>query len=209
MQTIIIQQSHKQAISKASSILQAGGIIAIPTDTVYGIACLVNNPASIKQLYSIKERDHLKAIPVLIGSFAQMQLIAKDFSESAKILAHHFWPGALTLVVNKHQTLPPILSTYPTVGIRMPNHNWLRKLMEVCGPLAATSANISGEPSLTSAHEVLDSLGKKVDLLIDGGTCKDGIASTVVDCTVSPVNILRAGNIAKNSIQNIIDGNKY
>jgi L-threonylcarbamoyladenylate synthase len=207
MQTNVIRQSNKQAISKTNSILQAGGVIAIPTDTVYGIACLVNNPSSIQRLYSIKERDLLKAIPVLIGSIAQAKMITQDFSESAKILAHHFWPGALTLVVNKHQNLPSILSTYPTVGVRMPDHNWLRELMEVSGPLAATSANISGEPSLASADEVLDSIGSKIDLLIDGGTCKEGIASTVVDCTVSPVHILRNGSITKESIQNIIEEN--
>jgi L-threonylcarbamoyladenylate synthase len=207
MQTVVINQTHKHAIIKAHSILTAGGVIAIPTDTVYGIACMINNPSGIKRLYSIKERDLLKAIPVLIGSIAQAQMITQDFSDSAKILAHHLWPGALTLVVNKHQNLPAILSTYPTVGVRMPDHNWLRKLMDVSGPLAVTSANISGKPSLASADQVLESLGGKIDLLIEGGTCKEGIPSTVVDCTMTPVNILRSGNITKESIQYLIENN--
>ncbi|MDO9545309.1 MAG: L-threonylcarbamoyladenylate synthase [Pelolinea sp.] len=204
METIVFKQSNDQSISKAKSILQSGGVIAVPTDTVYGIACLVSDPNSIQLLYSIKERDLLKAIPVLIGALDQISNISKDLPESAHILAHNFWPGALTLVVNKHHNLPQELTTFPTVGVRMPNHNWLRQLMDLCGPLAVTSANMSGEPSLATAHEVLDALSGKVDLLIDGGTCEGGIPSTVVDCTQSPIKILREGGIAKNMIYDSI-----
>lgn len=207
MDTVVIEQSNSKSISTAKSILLSGGVIAIPTDTVYGIACLVDNSKSIKRLYSIKERDLLKAIPVLIGALNQIPNITIDFPESADILSRHFWPGALTLIINKHPKLPQELTTYPTVGIRMPNQDWLRQLMDKCGPLAATSANMSGNPSLATAREVMEVLGGKIDLLIDGGTCEGGIPSTVVDCTRSPIIILRDGGIANNTIYDTLSKN--
>jgi L-threonylcarbamoyladenylate synthase len=207
MDTVVIEQFDPKSISTAKSILLSGGVIAIPTDTVYGIACLVDNPKSIKHLYSIKERDLLKAIPILIGSLDQILNITVDFPESADILSRHFWPGALTLVVYKHPKIPRELTTFPSVGVRMPNHDWLRQLMDECGPLAATSANMSGDPSLATSSEVLEVLGEKIDLLIDGGTCEGGVPSTVVDCTKSPVKILREGGIANNTIYDTLAGN--
>ena len=200
MASVVIEQFNPASLSTAKSSLLSGGVIAIPTDTVYGIACLVDNPKSIKRLYSIKERDLLKAIPVLIGALNQIQNITLDFPESAHILSQHFWPGALTLIIKKHPRLPIELTTHPTVGVRMPNHDWLRKLMDECGPLAVTSANMSGDPSLTNSSKVLDVLGEKIDLLIDGGSCEGGVPSTVVDCTRSPVKVLREGGIANNII---------
>jgi len=205
MDTSVIEQSNLQSGKLAQEVLQAGGVIAIPTDTVYGIACLVNNRASIQRLYAIKEREHVKAIPVLIGALEQTSEIAACFPPAAKTLSRHFWPGALTLVVNKQPDLPIELTSYPTVGIRMPDHEWLRSLIQSCGPLAATSANISEQPSLSNAQAVLEELGGRVDLLIDGGTCEGGIPSTVIDCTVSPIIILREGGISETSIRSLLN----
>ena len=205
METSVIEQSNPQSTEFAQEVLQAGGVIAIPTDTVYGIACLVNKRESIQRLYAIKERELIKAIPVLIGTLEQISHITASFSSSAYILSQHFCPGALTLVINKHPDLPFELTSYPTVGVRMPDHNWLRSLLRSCGPLAATSANISGHPSLTSAQEVLDELSDRVALLIDGGTCAGGIPSTVIDCTLSPVKILREGGISEPVIRRVLE----
>ena len=205
METSVIEQSNPQSAKFAQEVLQAGGVIAIPTDTVYGIACLVNKRESIQRLYTIKQRELIKAIPVLIGTLDQTSNITSNFPTTAYALSQHFWPGALTLVMNKHPDLPFELTSYPTVGIRMPDHDWLRLLMQSCGPLAATSANISGQPSLPTAHEVLDELSGRVDLLIDGGICAGGIPSTVIDCTLSPVKVLREGGIPEPAIRSVLE----
>lgn len=207
METRVIEQSNPQSEELTLKVLQAGGVIAIPTDTVYGIACLVNKRDSIRRLYAIKERELVKAIPVLIGTLEQTSNIAAIFPPAAYALSQHFWPGALTLVVNKHPDLPFELTGYPTVGVRMPDHKWLRSLMQSCGPLAATSANISNQPSLSNAQAVLEELDSRVDLLIDGGTCSGGIPSTVVDCTVSPVKVLREGGIPESLIHRVLNNN--
>ena len=205
METNVIELSNPQSAEIAQEVLQTGGVIAIPTDTVYGIACLVNKRDSIKRLYAIKERELVKAIPILIGALEQISSIAANFPSAAYALSQHFWPGALTLVTNKHPDLPCELSSYPTVGVRMPDHDWLRSLMQSCGPLAVTSANISGQPSLPNSQKVLEELGGRVDLLIDGGTCTGGIPSTVIDCTFSPVKVLREGGIPEPAIRKILE----
>ncbi len=205
METSVIKQANPQSVKFAREVLQAGGVIAIPTDTVYGIACLVNKRESIQRLYTIKQRERIKAIPVLIGTLEQTSNITSSFPTAAYALSQHFWPGALTLVMNKHPDLPFELTSYPTVGIRMPDHDWLRLLMQSCGPLAATSANISGQPSLPAAKEVLDELSGRVDLLIDGGVCAGGIPSTVIDCTLSPVIVLREGGIPEPAIRSVLE----
>jgi L-threonylcarbamoyladenylate synthase len=207
METSVIEQSNPQSAEFAQEVLQAGGVIAIPTDTVYGIACLVNKRDSIKRLYAIKERELLKAIPVLIGSLEQTSSITASFPSAAHALSQHFWPGALTLIMNKHPNLPFELTRFLTVGIRMPDHDWLRSLMQSCGPLAVTSANISGQPSLPTAQEVLDELSGRVDLLVDGGICPGGIPSTVIDCTLSPVKVLREGGIPEPAIRRVLEDN--
>ena len=205
MKTSVIEQTNPQSAKFAQEVLQAGGVIAIPTDTVYGIACLVNKRESIQRLYTIKQRELMKAIPMLIGTLEQTSNITASFPSAAYTLSQHFWPGALTLVMNKHPDLPFELTSYPTVGIRMPDHDWLRMLMQSCGPLAATSANISGQPSLPTAQEVLDKLSGRVDLLIDGGVCPGGIPSTVIDCTFSPVKVLREGGIPESTIRSVLE----
>ncbi|MCD6577755.1 MAG: threonylcarbamoyl-AMP synthase [Anaerolineaceae bacterium] len=205
METRVIEQSNPQSFNIAEEVLRAGGVIAIPTDTVYGIACLVNKRDSILSLYAIKEREHIKAIPILIGKLEQTVNISTNFSSAATILSQHFWPGALTLVINKHPDLLSEISIYPTVGIRMPDHDWLRSLMQSCGPLAVTSANISGQPNLSTAQDVLEALNGRIDLLIDGGTCTGGIPSTVIDCTLSPVKVLRVGSIPELAIHRVIE----
>ena len=200
MNTKVIKQSDPQSSEIAKMVLMAGGVVAIPTDTVYGIACHVYMRESIQRLYAIKERDRMKAIPVLIGSMEHIPIVAADFPLAAQTLAEHFWPGALTIVLNKNPELPTELTNYSTVGLRMPNHFWLISLMQSCGPLATTSANISGQNSLRDAQDVLDALKGRIDLLIDGGICKGGFPSSVIDCTVSPVKVLREGSVTEQAI---------
>jgi len=201
MKTCVIQQRSKQSVNKTKQSLKTGGVIAFATDTVYGLGCLVTQPEAIARIYQIKERDQLKAIPVLIGETDQLSSITATIPPSAQKLISQFWPGALTVILKKDAGLPQELTIYDTVGVRMPDHDWLRHLIIDCGPMAVTSANISGEASLSTADAVYTSLSGKIDLLVDGGTCDGGVPSTVVDCTSEPIKILRDGAIPADVLQ--------
>jgi L-threonylcarbamoyladenylate synthase len=204
MKTTVLPISSPSALSQAQATLQSGGVVAIPTDTVYGLAVPVHNEAGIDRLFEIKGRDSNKAIAVLIGSLDQLSILTLNFSENAQKLAAAFWPGALTLIVAANRNLPPNISPFPTIGIRMPNHNKALELMRLCGPLATTSANISGGSNTTSAQEVLEQLDGKIDLLLDGGPTPGAVASTVVDCTQATIAILRQGVISAEALHKIV-----
>lgn len=180
------------------------GVIAIPTDTVYGIACLAFNSKAIDRIFSIKGRDSTKALPILIGSFEQLELIAQPINKNAEKLVKAFWPGALTLVILRKHTLPENLSPYPTVGVRMPKHLWLIKLIKKVGPLATTSANLSGHSEALNALEVAEALNGKIDLILDGGQSDSTLPSTVVDCSGPEIKILREGPIKSEMIINFL-----
>lgn len=205
MQTRMIDQNNSLAFQEALHVIKSGGVVAVPTDTVYGIACSVNDPEAIRSLYEIKIRDCLKAIPVLIADHNQIDLVANNLNSHALKLAEFFWPGALTIIVEKNLLLPKNLTIHQTVGIRMPDHDWLRAFIRESGPLAATSANISGETSPSSARQVLAQLDGRIELIIDGGECKGGISSTVVDCNADEILILREGGITPEEIHSVLN----
>jgi len=204
METIIIPAGHPSAISQALQTLHAGGLIAFPTDTVYGLGALIRIPGSIAQLYTTKGRSKQKAIPVLLGDVADFSRIAVHISANARRLAERFWPGPLTLVVPRHPSLPDILSPTATIGVRMPNHPTALGLLRKAGPLAVTSANISGQPSATTAEEVLEQLVGLISLIIDGGHTPGGSPSTVVRCTQTELVILRPGPITENNLKAVL-----
>ncbi len=205
MKTEILSTQHPQAIERAVSVLKSGGLVAIPTDTVYGLAALVSDASAIARIYQAKERSENKAIAVLIGDLDQLDRVTFALNQAARRLAQAFWPGALTLVVARHAGLPENLSPLPTVGVRMPDHDFARRLMRRTGPLATTSANLSGGPNPRNAKEVLAQLDGRIELLLDGGDAPGGIPSTVVDCTGPSVNILRQGAISQDQIDRIIN----
>lgn len=180
METLKLDQS---SFKKAKDILNAGGVIIFPTETVYGIAALASNEKGIKRIYEIKKRPSDKPLQILIADFKQVEMLASEISIKARELMKKYWPGPLTLVFKG--------KSGGSVGIRMPKHDLLLKLIKETGPLAATSANLSGEPDPTSADQVKI----EADLLIDGGKCKLGEASTVVDVSVDPPLILREGRL--------------
>jgi L-threonylcarbamoyladenylate synthase len=204
MNTDILSESDPKALSTGLNILLTGGVVAFPTDTVYGLGCLVNRSGSIDRLYRIKERDTSKAIAVLIGDLQHLSRIAAGLNETAQRLATHFWPGALTLVVSRNPDLPENLSPLPTIGIRMPDHPFALSLLKKAGPLATTSANLSGLPNPVTAQDVLNQLKDRVDLVIDGGACPGGVPSTVIDCTGARPNILREGAITREMLQQVL-----
>lgn len=204
MDTRILSTRDPQAIPAALDVFRQGGLVAFPTDTVYGLAADPFNPAAIDRLFAAKERDMSKAIAVLVGSVDHLSRISSGFSSSAERLAARFWPGALTLVVSRRPELPAELSALPTIGVRMPNHSFALKLLTAAGPLATTSANRSGAENPRTAQDVLDQLAGRIELVLDGGLCPGGVPSTVVDCTIPDGKILRSGAIPADDILTVL-----
>jgi L-threonylcarbamoyladenylate synthase len=201
MKTKIIKSQSILSTLIASIALWFGRVIAIPTDTVYGIAVKANKAANIEKLYKIKAREHTKAIPVLIGDISQLPQVTPHVSPSLLKLAENFWPGPLTIIIPKHPGLPENISPTPTLGIRIPNHPAAINILKTVGPLAVTSANISGGADTNTAEEVMAQLDGLVDLIIDGGETESGVPSTVVDLTGKEIKILRTGSIELEEIQ--------
>lgn len=194
--------------AEAVRVLEAGGIVAIPTDTVYGIGVALMTPGGIERLFAAKSRPPDKAIALLLGDVEQGHEIGV-LTEEAEALARAFWPGGLTLVVPRRtdRELPAALTggelapgAIPTVGLRVPAHDAPRALARALGPLPTTSANRSGEPELRDADEIAAELGEALDLILDGGPSIGGPASTVVDATGTGVRILRAGAVPEDEI---------
>ncbi len=195
MQTQIIFTEDPHALALAIQALQSGQLVAFPTDTVYGVGGMMMDAAVIDSLFAVKGRDQSKAIPVLLGDIDHLKQVTAEMGGIASRLAERFWPGPLTLVVPRRPDLPANLSPQPTVGVRMPEHAFALALLREAGPLAVTSANLSGGENACSAKEVFAQLDGRIPLILDGGRTPGGSPSTVVDCTGSEPVILRAGPI--------------
>lgn len=196
MKTIILPASSSDAIQQALEILKNGGLVAFPTDTVYGVGALVFDGNAVESIYTAKDRPVEKAIPVLIADESDLEKVGMDIPPIAHRLASRFWPGPLTVLVPKKPTLPESVSATETVGVRIPDHEVARALLRAAGPMAVTSANISGQPSPATAEEVFSQLNGRVPLIIDGGRTPGGVPSTLVDCTGENLKILREGPIS-------------
>jgi len=201
MKTEILLISDPQSLGRALEILTAGGLVAFPTDTVYGLGALAYDGEAVSSIYTVKGRGLEKAIPVLIGEFGQIERVSSGVSRMVMRLAEEFWPGPLTLVVPRHPSIPDAVSSMPTVGVRMPDLEVTRELLRLTGPLAVTSANASGHGSPATAMGVEMQLTGKIPLILDGGATLGGIPSTVVDCTGPEPRLLREGPISLHQIQ--------
>lgn len=195
METEILPSDHPRALPRALELIQSGAPVAFPTDTVYGLGALAFNYRAIEGLYTVKGREISKAIAVLVGNVADLHKVTGIMGETAHRLAEQFWPGPLTLVVPRSTALPLNLSPSATIGVRIPNHPVALSLLNLCGPLAVTSANRSGSPSTCTAQEVFEQLGGQIPLILDGGRTPGGLPSTVVDCTGPELVILRQGSL--------------
>ncbi len=200
MKTEVISAADPNVARYAADVLRYDGLVAFPTDTVYGVGAVVFREAVVSRLYPLKGRSADKAIAVLIGGPEDLGRVAAVVPAEARRLAEVFWPGALTLVLPKRPEVPEAVSRYETVGVRVPDLAVTRALLAAAGPLAVTSANRSGEPAAVTAAEALAVLEGRINLLIDGGPCPGGMASTVVDCTASPPRVLREGPIGAAAI---------
>ncbi|MAF10832.1 threonylcarbamoyl-AMP synthase [Candidatus Poribacteria bacterium] len=182
-------------IFDAVRAIRAGGVVALPTDTVYGIGVDPANAAAIRRLFSIKRRDGARAIPILLADVAHLGDVCDSPSEAVMRLAEAFLPGPLTLVVSLSAELPSELNAESgTVGVRVPDHDGARDFIRACGGmLAVTSANISGEPPATCVADLSAELLGLIDVVLDGGPTPGGAASTVVDARADPPAVLRQG----------------
>jgi L-threonylcarbamoyladenylate synthase len=193
----------KEAIGVAVRILADDGLVAFPTDTVYGVGAHAFQPDAVERIYTAKSRPRDKAIPILLARVDDLSLVAERITETAWLLAERFWPGGLTLVLPKKVSVSDVVSAGgPTVAVRVPDHPMSLDLIAALGaPLAATSANLSGHPSPVTAQEVEAELGGRIELILDGGRCPGGVPSTVLDLTTDPPTILRAGAIVVEEIE--------
>lgn len=194
--------------AEAVEVLRAGGIVALPTDTVYGIAVAVATPGGIERLFAAKRRPPDKGIMLLLADAAQASE-AGVMTPAASALAEACWPGGLTVVVPQRSDVPwPAVLTggASTIGLRVPDHDAARALARGVGPLPTTSANVSGLPEAADAAAIVEQLGDAIDLVLDGGRAHGGPASTVVDCTGDLPLVLRVGAIPIDEIAAILDG---
>jgi L-threonylcarbamoyladenylate synthase len=195
----------EESTAEAVRILSAGGLVAFPTDTVYGVGAHAFQPQAVEKLYTAKIRPRDKAIPLLLATPDDLSLVAESIPPVAHLLAERFWPGGLTLVLRKRAIVSAAVSLGPTVAVRAPDHAVTQALITALGaPLAATSANLAGNASPVTAQEVMEELGRRIELILDGGPCPGGIPSTVLDLTTDPPTILRLGAIAEEDIKDML-----
>jgi L-threonylcarbamoyladenylate synthase len=192
----------RDAVHRAAELLRAGEVVAVPTETVYGLAANAFDAKAVAQIFKIKGRPARNPIIVHVSSASMAKRCVTRWPSLAARLARAFWPGPLTLVLPRSPLIPGIITGGgPTVGVRWPSHPFMQALIRACGfPLAAPSANPSNRLSPTNAEHVQATLGHKLSLIVDGGQAQVGIESTVLDLSVSPPRVLRPGMVHKEAL---------
>lgn len=192
----------------AAEVIKSGGLVAFPTETVYGLGANAFDETSVKKIFKAKGRPCDNPLIVHVAKKEDVYRLVKDIPPEASRLMDSFWPGPLTLVMNKSDAVPyAVTAGLDTVAIRMPSHPVALELIRMCRlPIAAPSANASGRPSPTSAAHVIDDLWGRIDVIIDSGNTDVGLESTVLDTTTSPYVILRPGGISPEELENVLHG---
>lgn len=186
------------------SVIQNGGLIALPTETYYGLSASPFDADAVDRLLQVKNRGDGKPILVLVGDTDQLPLLAIDMPRVGQILAEAFWPGALTILLPAHPSLPHNLTAGSgLVGVRLSSCLSLTELLKLTGPVTGTSANRSGSQPATTAEEVQQELGHEIDMILDAGMTPGGLPSTVVDVR-EPVRLVREGAISRQTIRNVL-----
>lgn len=200
------ERPQKEIIRRAAKIIRTGGLVAFPTETVYGLGADALNPSAVLSLFRAKERP-LDNPPIIhVGNMRDVERIAEEIPEKARILMERFWPGPLTLVLKRSDKIPAeVVSNLNTVAVRMPSHRVaLFLIQESSRPIAAPSANLAGRPSPTRAEHVLEDLNGRIDMILDAGPTTIGVESTVLDMTSEPPIVLRPGGITVEELRDAI-----
>lgn len=197
-------------ITAAAELLRAGGTVAFPTETVYGLGADISSPSAIQQVFDIKKRPTNHPLIVHFSKTSQLQHWAKDIPDSAWKLAEHFWPGPLTIILQRSHRIPTtVTGGQDTVGLRIPNHPIALALLNQLGnkkAIAAPSANRFGRISPTTAAHVQDELGQAVDMILDGGACQVGLESTIISFQHDTTTVLRPGGIQLEALEEVLNG---
>jgi L-threonylcarbamoyladenylate synthase len=198
--------NNTQAIYRGAEIIKKGGIVAFPTETVYGLGADAFNPLAVARIFEVKRRPYFDPLIIHVANPVDVKKLVKEIPSNAKKLTERFWPGPLTVVLLKKEDIPDIVTAgLPTVAIRMPNHSMALALIKECKcPIAAPSANPFGYLSPTTAEHVRDQLGDQVDLILDGGPCPVGVESTILSFLEEKPRLLRPGGVSLEEIESII-----
>ena len=204
MRTVTLADSDA-AIRQAADVIKAGGLVAIPTETVYGLGADALNPAAVKKIYVAKGRPADNPLIIHIADMDGLNEVAFDIPPLAYALADKLWPGPLTLILKKHSRVPSeTTGGLATAAVRLPRNETARRLIRAAGtPIAAPSSNVSGRPSATTAKHVFDDLGGRIDMILDGGACEIGLESTVCDLLSSPPRVLRPGAVTLTMLRDV------
>ena len=195
----------ERQIARAVRILKKGGVVAFPTDTLYGLGANAFDEKAVLKIFTIKSRPRDLALTLLLADISQIEVVGEDIPKLAWELAERYMPGALTIVIKKSAAVSDIISgNRNTVAVRVPNHPIPIALINGLGaPLTGTSANLSGAPDPATAEEVHKQLGSSVDMIIDDGRCPIGVSSTILDLTTDPPTILREGAIKRDELTRV------
>ncbi len=206
MKTLYLKEEDKSYLQTAAEILKNGGLVAIPTETVYGLAANALDSEAVKKIFIAKGRPQDNPLIVHVASIEEIEPLVEEIDPRAYALAERYWPGPLTVIMKKSSRIPDEVSAgLDTVAIRMPSHECARQIIAASGlPLAAPSANASGRPSPTKAAHVIEDLDGKIDAVVDGGECAVGVESTVVTLVTNPPTLLRPGGITPAQLEAVL-----
>ena len=202
----VLKAEAEGSLAEAIAVLKGSGLVAYPSDTVYGLGAAASDERAVARVFAAKGRLSEKALSLLLADVEDMAPLCADVPPAAKLLAERFWPGPLTLVLRRAPALQSAaLGGGDNVALRVPDHLFLRELIRALGePITGTSANRSGRPSCRTAREVRRQLGSAVDLIIDGGPSRAGPESTVIDITLEQVTMLREGAIPRSEVERVV-----
>lgn len=206
MKTLYLNSENENTAAVAAEILKNGGIVAIPTETVYGLAANALNALAVEKIFEAKGRPQDNPLIVHVQSIDDIPPLVDKVDERLASLAEKFWPGPLTVIMKKSASVPDAVTAgLDTVAIRMPSHPAAREIIKACGfPLAAPSANASGRPSPTRAEHVKEDLDGRIDAIVDGGECAVGVESTVITLATDPPTLLRPGGVTPEELEEVL-----
>ena len=207
MKTILFHpERDADAIPQAAAILRRGGLLGIPTETVYGLGADALNETAVRHIFEAKGRPQDNPLIIHVPDASWLERYCREVPETAYRLAERFWPGPLTMILPRREIVPlQTTGGLETVGVRCPDHPVTRAIIEAAGvPVAAPSGNTSGRPSPTTAGHMAEDMDGKIDGIVDGGPCAVGVESTIIDLTVTPPRLLRPGGLPLEALEEVL-----